>query len=146
MAKNTEKERFIASTMKTLEISEKEALELWDFDHDEADNEEVDAIEAKTKKAKEAVKDKAPSKIGRVVTMKAKKKADEEKESIIAKIFAFVKSEMTEAKIMTATKITFKDSMGSFYTVAVTKHKSKPTGYDLDEKIFTVEDESEVPT
>ena len=38
--------------------------------------------------------------------------------------------------ICTTTKITFKDSEDSYYTVAVTKHKRKPDGYGLEEKVL----------
>jgi hypothetical protein len=137
MSKNSEKELFINKNMKKLEISYEEAEELWKFDHEEIDNEEVNAIEQKTAPPKE----KAPSKIGKVLTMKAKKKADAEKELIIKKVFDFVSENMLGAKKMTSTKISFKDSLGDYYTVAITKHKTKPDGYDLPEKV----EEEEAP-
>jgi len=132
MAKLTEKELFLNKSMKNLQMTYEQAEELWSFDHNEIDNDIVSEIEAKTEKAKE----KPPSKIGKVLTMKAKRKSDLEKENIIDKVFAFVKANMIGARIMTTTKITFKDSEDSYYTVAVTKHKRKPDGYGLEETVL----------
>ena len=79
------KENFIVATMSKLGIDRGEAEELYNFDHDEISNPVVDKIEAKTAK----VKEKAPSTIGKVLTMKAKKKADLNKETIISNLFDF---------------------------------------------------------
>jgi len=121
------KENFIVATMSKLGIDRGEAEELYSFDHNEISNPVVDAIEAKTAK----VKDKAPSTLGKVLTMKAKKKADLNKEAIISNLFDFIKGNglFMRAQDMTATKISFMDADGAYYTVAVTKHKRKPDGY-----------------
>lgn len=130
--KKQEKEQFILKNMEKLEISREEAEELWSFDHDEIDNEEVEKIEKK----KEENKEKAPSKIGKVLTMKAKKKIDEQKDKIISTITAFLESDpaVINPQKMTANKTSFKDELGSYYTVAITKHKSKPDGYSDNPK------------
>jgi hypothetical protein len=124
---NKIKEEAILKYMNKLEISREEAESMYAFDQEEIGNDEADALEAKTAAAKE----KAPSKIGKVLTMKAKKKADALKESIIKVIFDNVRDrdDMFDAQEMSATKLTFKDADGSYYTVSVTKHKTKPDGY-----------------
>ena len=121
--------------MKVLEISREEAEELYAFDNDEIENEEVIAIEEKQQKRKEAQEGR--SSIEKVKHMKAKAKSDINKERIIDDIFE--KVQMSEhifnTQEMTATKMSFQDKDGNFYTVQVTKHKSRPDGYvaDLEE-------------
>ncbi len=128
-----EKDKFIAETMVKLEITQEEALELWDFDHEEIDNEAVDEIEKKIEKAKP----KAPSTIGKVLTMKAKKKVDEEKEKIVEDINNFIvnNENMNFPQFMSANKISFKSNTNTYYTVAITKHKNKPDGYKGEKNV-----------
>ena len=57
MTKKQEKEEFLAKTMKTLEISIEEAEELWAFDHEEIENEEADALSAKSTKPVKSIFD-----------------------------------------------------------------------------------------
>ena len=132
MAKLTNKEKTILHNMKVLGISRKEAEELYAFDNDEIDNEEVTAIEEKQQKRKKAQEGR--SSIEKVKHMKAKVKGDINKENIIDDIFA--KAQTSEhifnAQEMTATKMSFQDKDGNFYTVQVTKHKSRPDGYVAD--------------
>ena len=132
MAKLTNKEKTILHNMKVLGISREEAEELYAFDNDEIDNEEVTAIEEKQQKRKKAQEGR--SSIEKVKHMKAKVKGDINKENIIDDIFA--KAQTSEhifnAQEMTATKMSFQDKDGNFYTVQVTKHKSRPDGYVAD--------------
>ena len=136
MAKLTNKEKTILKNMKVLEISREEAEELYAFDNDEIENEEVTAIEEKQEERKKAQEGR--SSIEKVKHMKAKVKGDANKERIIDDIFA--KTEASEhihnVQEMTATKMSFQDKDGNFYTVQVTKHKSRPEGYvaDLEEE------------
>ena len=134
MAKLTKKEKAILKNMESLEISREEAEELYAFDNDEIENEEVNAIEEKQQKRREAIEGR--SSIEKVKYMKAKVKADVNKELIIDDIFA--KTQASEhvhnAQEMTATKMSFQDKDGNFYTVQVTKHKSRPDGYVEDQK------------
>lgn len=134
MAKLTKKEKAILSNMKALEISREEAEELYAFDNDEIENEEVNAMEEKQQKRREAQEGR--SSIEKVKYMKAKVKADANKELIIDDIFA--KTQASEhifnAQEMTATKMSFQDKDGNFYTVQVTKHKTRPDGYSGDQK------------
>lgn len=134
MAKLTKKEKAILNNMKILEISREEAEELYAFDNDEIENEEVNAIEEKQQKRRKAQEGR--SSIEKVKYMKAKVKADVNKELIIDDIFA--KTQASEhvhnAQEMTATKMSFQDKDGNFYTVQVTKHKSRPDGYVKDQK------------
>jgi hypothetical protein len=134
MAKLTNKEKTILHNMKVLEISREEAEELYAFDNDEIENEEVTAIEEKQRKNKKAQEGR--SSIEKVKHMKAKAKSDINKENIIDDIFA--KTQTSEhifnAQEMTATKMSFQDKDGNFYTVQVTKHKSRPDGYVADRK------------
>ena len=134
MTKLTNKEKAILHNMKVLEISREEAEELYAFDNDEIENEEVIAIEEKQRKRKEAQEGR--SSIEKVKHMKAKVKGDINKELIIDDIFA--KTQASEhiynTQEMTATKMSFQDKDGNFYTIQVTKHKSRPDGYVEDHK------------
>ena len=132
MAKNAMKQKMVAKEaaiktfMESLEITREEAEELYKFDNDEVTNEVADAIEEKI-----ADKGEKRSPLEKVKHQKAKKKADANKEGIIAAIFGFVEGSnaMVNAQGISATKMSFKDADGNYYTVAVTKHKSKPDGY-----------------
>jgi len=131
MAKVNEKEAFILKSMTSLELTREAAEELWAFDNDEVDNEEVAAIETKV----DASKVKAPSKIGKVLTMKAKKKADANKSEVVNTIFDAIESDQTfvNSQAMTSNKMSFQDKDGTYYSVVITKHKTKPDGFkDLD--------------
>ena len=134
MAKLTVKEKTILKNMEILGISREEAEELYAFDNDEIDNEEVTAIEEKQQKKKAAQERR--SSIEKVKHMKAKIKADANKELIIDDIFTMAQTSehIFNAQEMTATKMSFQDKDGNFYTVQVTKHKSRPDGYVGDQK------------
>ena len=125
------KEKEILKNMEVLEITREEAEELYAFDNDEIDNEEVIAMEAKEKEQKEAMQGR--SSIEKVKHMKAKIKSDANKELIIDGIFAQTQASehVFNAQEMTATKMSFQDKDGFFYTVQVTKHKNKPDGFAL---------------
>ena len=134
MGKLTKKEKDILRYMETLGISREEAEELYAFDNDEIDNEEVIAIEEKERKNKETQEKR--SSIEKVKHMKAKAKADINKQNIIDDIFA--KAQTSEhifnPQEMTSTKLSFQDKDGNFYTLQITKHKSRPNGYVADLK------------
>ena len=134
MAKLTNKEKTILRNMEILGISREEAEELYAFDNDEIDNEEVTAIEEKQQKKKAAQEGR--SSIEKVKHMKAKIKADANKELIIDDIFTMAQTSehIFNAQEMTATKMSFQDKDGNFYTVQVTKHKTRPDGYVGDQK------------
>jgi len=53
------------------------------------------------------------------------------KEQVIDEIFRAVESTNSTMlhEQMSATKISFMDANGGFYTVTITKHKSQPDGY-----------------
>ena len=133
MAKKSEKDLFVAKSIKSLEISKEEALELWSFDHEDNDNEEVDKIEKKI----ESEKPKPPSKIGNVLTMKAKKKIDIEKDLIVDAIHEAINAEpsLKFPQFMSANKITFISDSDTYYTVSITKHKRKPDGYKGEKNV-----------
>lgn len=129
-----EKDAEIKKNMEILGISRKEAEEMWAFDHDEIDCEEVDAIEDKIKETQKSDKKKAGSPLDKVRNMKAKKKADAEKHNIIQSVFNFLKTlgetgEIVSPQEMSTTKMSFKGVNGGYYTVTITKHKSCPDGY-----------------
>lgn len=123
-----EKENQIKNFMETLEISREEAEELIAFDNGEVDNEEVAEIERKIETKKVAEK---RSPLEKVKNQKAKKKADKNKETVTETLFNFVKSSeiFVKEQEISATKISFQDKDGNFYTIALTKHKSRPNGY-----------------
>lgn len=134
MAKLTNKEKTILHNMEKLGISREEAEELYAFDNDEIENEEVTAIEEKQQKNKEVQEGR--SSLEKVKHMKAKIKGDINKENIIDDIFA--KAQTSEhifnTQEMTATKMSFQDKDGNFYTLQITRHKSRPDGYMADLK------------
>ena len=129
-----EKDAEIKKNMEILGISREEAEEMWAFDHDEIDCEEVDAIEDKIKETQKSDKKKTGSPLDKVRNMKAKKKADAEKHNIIQSVFSFLKTlgetgEIISPQEMSTTKMSFKGVNGGYYTVTITKHKSCPDGY-----------------
>lgn len=126
-----EREEEILRSMKGLGISREEAEELYAFDHDEIECEEVTAIEEKVAGDTRDEKKAKGSPLDKVKLMKAKRKVDEEKSSIIERIFAFVRGQedVHGVQDMTSTKISFKGESGTYYSVTITKHKSKPDGY-----------------
>lgn len=129
-----EKDAEIKKNMEILDISREEAEEIWAFDHDEIDCEEVDAIEDKIKETQKSDKKKTGSPLDKVRNMKAKKKADAEKHNIIQSVFSFLKTlgetgEIVSPQEMSTTKMSFKGVNGGYYTVTITKHKSCPDGY-----------------
>lgn len=129
-----EKDAEIKKNMEILGISREEAEEMWAFDHDEIDCEEVDAIEDKIKETQKSDKKKTGSPLDKVRNMKAKKKADAEKHNIIQSVFNFFKTlgetgEIVSPQEMSTTKMSFKGVNGGYYTVTITKHKSCPDGY-----------------
>ena len=134
MAKLTAKEKAILKNMEVLEISREEAEELYAFDNNEIDNEVVNEIEEKQQERKAATEGR--SSIEKVKHMKAKIKSDANKELIIDSIFenTQVSEHVFNAQEMTATKMSFQDKDGFFYTVQVTKHKARPDGYAADER------------
>ena len=118
--------------MEKLGISREEAEELYAFDNDEIDNEEVTAIEEKQQKNKKTQEKR--SSLEKVKHMKAKVKRDINKENIIDDIFA--KAQTSEhifnPQEMTKTKLSFQDKDGNFYTLQITRHKTRPEGYVAD--------------
>lgn len=129
-----EKDAEIKKNMEILGISRDEAEEMWAFDHDEIDCEEVDAIEDKIKETQKNDKKKIGSPLDKVRNMKAKKKADAEKHNIIQSVFSFLKTlgetgGIVSPQEMSTTKMSFKGVNGGYYTVTITKHKSCPDGY-----------------
>lgn len=68
----------IAENMKALGISEQEAVDMWLFDNDYEDNEEVDEMTVKAKAVKRYEKRDAPRK-----TVKKERKVDEEKKELL---------------------------------------------------------------
>ena len=130
-----EKDAEIKKNMEILGISREEAEEMWAFDHDEMDCEEVDAIEEKIKENQSTNRKKSSgTPLDKVRNMKAKKKADIEKQGIIQAVFDFLRSMGNSGSIispqeMSTTKMSFKGTNGGYYSVTITKHKSCPDGY-----------------
>lgn len=131
MAKLSNKEKAIQDNMRILEITREEAEELYAFDNDEIDNDEVAEIEEKV--AEQTEKAKGRSSLEKVKHMKAKKKGDAQKEAIINDIFTSTEESplVFNAMAISTTKMSFMDAEGNFYTVAITKHKKQPDGYVL---------------
>ena len=129
MAKKSEKEIFIETSMSKLDIDRTAAEELWAFDHDEIDVPEVSEIEAKIESNKFEEK---RSSLEKVKYMKAKKKKDDSKEQVINGLFEAAKLSgvVVLPQEISATKMSFMDANGNFYTMSITKHKSQPDGYN----------------
>lgn len=140
---NKELEQELYTSMTKLGLTYDEAVELHYFDKEETTNDDVSAIESKIKTEKEAVVKVSP--IGKVKLMKAKRKIDFQRTDIINKVFGFLKT-MEEVKAsaqMTSSKVSFETEDGTFYSVTVTKHKSKPDGFSKNLIEDTVEDSQE---
>lgn len=127
-----QKHEFVKNAMAKLGISQTEAEDLWKFDHDEAHNPVVEAIEQKIEEKKPARKETSP--IAKVKNLKAKKKADSEKESVLEGVFEFLKAAAFAVKPqqVATTKMVFQGTDGGWYTVTVTKNKTQPDGYKED--------------
>lgn len=125
--KNIAKEKEVQKNMDILGITREEAEELWLFDHDQAECAEVEELE---QKQKEKEKPKGSS-LDKVRHMKAKKKADGNKEAIFAHIFENIGlcEVVKNPEEITASKISFMDKDGNYYSISLTKHKAKPDGY-----------------
>lgn len=125
---NAERQAFIKNAMQRLDINEYEAQELWEYDNEEFEIEEHTHIKEEQKKEKD---EKKVSPIAKVKTMKAKKKIDEQKQSILDLIFNFVNNaeQVKCYQQVTGTKASFKDAFGNYYSISVTKHKKKPDGF-----------------
>jgi phage I-like protein len=122
----------VAKLMETLGISEKEAIEVIEFDKGNIDNEEVEQIEQKEKEAQKDKKPKKGSSLDKVKHQKAKKKIDENKEKIMSTISKMITENASlfiAPKDITPSKITFKDKDGNYYSISLTKHKTAPDGY-----------------
>lgn len=108
----------IEKNMKALEISKKEAIEMWLFDNDYEDNEEVDEMTVKAKAVKRYEKGDAPRK-----TSKKERKVDEEKKTLLD----LCKTPIEEAGgIVTNVKneAEFSFTFGNnCYTVKLVKHR-----------------------
>lgn len=130
----SKREQEIAKLMKQLDITREEAMEVIAFDKGDIGNEVVEAIEAGIAQIAD---EKKRSPIEKVKYSKAKKKADANKESIVGAVLEFLKfcALVRGVQKMTATKISFKDADGNYYTVTVTKHKTKPDGYADEGKV-----------
>lgn len=137
--KSKEREAAIEKNMKLLGISREEAEELWAFDNDEIDNEEVAAIEQNISDVKAEKKARKGSPLDKVKLMQAKKKADRNKTEIIAAVWQFIEDMSKEGLMispqeMTSGKMSFMDKDGGFYSLTITKHKSQPDGYKMPTK------------
>ncbi len=134
--KSKEREAAIEKNMKVLGISREEAEELWAFDHDEVDNQEVAAIEQSISDVKAEKKARKGSPLDKVKLMKAKKKADRNKTEIINAVWTFIEGMAVEGLFiapqeMTSGKMSFMDKDGGFYSLTITKHKTQPDGYRM---------------
>ena len=140
MGKGQEKE--ISILMEKLGVTREEALEILDFDKGNIDNEEVEKLEEKAKaQAKEEKKPKTGKKVksslDKIKYQKAQKKVDVTKTAIMELITNSLEtSELIQLfQKMTATKSSFMDKEGNYYSVSLTKHKTKPDGFqEMEEK------------
>lgn len=136
--KKLSREEQIAKMMEALSLSYEEAAELVGFDNGEIENEEVEKIEKKIAENTKSEKSKQKrSTLEKVKNMKKKKAVDADKEKIMAVIKEMVAANLEifgNAQSLTPTKITFTLN-GNYYTISLTKHKSKPDGYNEENKM-----------
>lgn len=130
----------VEKLMKGLDLTYEEAVELWQFDHEEVENEEVEELTkkadkvGKSVKADKVVKEKDSKSTGMVgvTQQKRKKKVDDIKQGIIKVVFGAlqVSGIVQDVQIVKEEgQVSFKDKDGSYYSLKLTKHKTKPDGY-----------------
>jgi len=127
-----EKNKEALKLMSALDLTYEEALEMLEFDKGNVENEEANKIEEKVKSDTEKKPKKKGDSLAKVKTQKAKKKEDLVKENLMKKINEMMeleKTSFTNSQEMTASKITFTATDGNFYSISLTKHKTKPDGY-----------------
>lgn len=108
----------IEKNMKALEISKKEAIDMWLFDNDYEDNEEVDEMTVKAKAVKRYEKGDAPRK-----AVKKERKVDEEKKTLLDLCRIPIEEaggNVTNVKNEAEFSFTFGNN---FYTVKLVKHR-----------------------
>lgn len=108
----------IEKNMKALEISKEEAIEMWLFDNDYEDNEEVDEMTVKAKAVKRYEKGDTPRK-----ATKKERKVDEEKKTLLDLCRIPIEGaggSVTNIKNEAEFSFTFGNN---FYTVKLVKHR-----------------------
>ena len=136
----SKKEKEIKHLMEKLGISQKEAEDLYDFDHktDAQQKEEleffgIEDTKAKTKKTKDAKEPKKSSPIAKVKTMKKKAQLEENKEEIKQAFVEWLESAscIVNPQEIKGGQYCFMDKDGNFYSFKLTKHKTIQDGYTL---------------
>lgn len=109
-----ERNRSVEHLMGKLKITREEALELIEFDKT------THKPEAKPKPSVKASEKRT-----------VKRPASNSKEEFINAMVALVEGNpaMLDAQQLKSNSITFKDSSGNYYTLALTAHKASPAGY-----------------
>lgn len=108
----------LAENMKALGISEQEAIDMWLFDNDYEDNEEVDEMTVKAKAVKRYEKGDTPRK-----ATKKERKVDEEKKTLLGLCRVPIEGaggNVTNVKNEAEFSFTFGNN---FYTVKLVKHR-----------------------
>ena len=108
----------LAENMKALRISEQEAIDMWLFDNDYEDNEEVDEMTVKAKAVKRYEKGDTPRK-----ATKKERKVDEEKKNLLNLCRVPIEGaggNVTNVKNEAEFSFTFGNN---FYTVKLVKHR-----------------------
>ena len=108
----------LAENMKALGISEQEAIDMWLFDNDYEDNEEVDEMTVKAKAVKRYEKGDTPRK-----ATKKERKVDEEKKTLLDLCKTPIEGaggNVTNVKNEAEFSFTFGNN---FYTVKLVKHR-----------------------
>lgn len=85
----------------------------------------------KAQSDKKVDKPKKVDTLAKVKTQKAKKKVDENKDNIIEAMVEFTSDNefIINPQVIKNGHISFKDKDGNYYSLKLTKHKSKPDGY-----------------
>lgn len=131
-ASERKKEETILHYMKTLSLTREEAEELWLFDNDKIDNEEVDKLTQKVKDNKimgsihGAGHDKTAKTAEKTTKKGRPRKENGEKTEIIAKIAEFLKTFVENVVIINPTRqISFNIGENKYELTLVAKSKNK---------------------
>ena len=121
----TEKEKYIKQMMSKLGCTEEEALELWDFDHEETENEERSALTEKAKANRHYEKGEAKRKKAEP----KERKIDPDKQYLHTVLMKAIYEQKVNEQMpfsditpKNEAEISFKFN-GANYTIKLTKHR-----------------------
>ena len=126
-----EKARLITNYMERLGINKYDAEELYKFDYMNEENETVNKIEAKGAPSFSNYDPEKRTSIEKVRHLKAKPVSNASKDSLMEALLEFTHEHIlpVNPQQVNASKISFSTPDGEYFTISLTKHRSKPDGY-----------------